>query len=289
MPCPYPLKNVDHASVSALRLYMTCEAEGAYQRNYVGAPKPPLPVPLAFGIATHKLLDQAGKYWWKKVKTEGRPLGPEEGRNFVNYGRVFVGKVFAEQLNPRGTRIPQKLQWFSEAARQRWSPEELEERITEAKGKYLGKIWNALEALRLEFTEQRDLRDMLFEYTFGTKKRPAVLSYNGWQDNLHGQIDRIEVDDAGYEVGDYKTGWIVKLYQSDRIHLVEDLQMTGYWEFLRKHFGKPPRLMYFQPLEFRSEDLKRLGPGLLRSLRIPVPPRTEEHLNDMVLLARDVR
>lgn len=287
-PSPYPLKNVGHISVSALKLYMACEAQGAYQRNYLGIPKPALPVPIAFGIAAHKLLEQAGKFWWGKTKTEGHPLGSDEGRNFVRYGTVFVAKVLAGQKNPRGTGRPAELQWWSESARNRWSPEELVKRIAAEKQKYQGKIWNILEALRLEFTQPLAFRQMHFEYIFGTKQRPATLSHDGWQDRFRGQVDRIEVDDSGYEIWDYKTGWIVKLYQTDRIHLVEDLQMTGYWEFLRKHFGTPPRQMYFLPLEFRSEDLKRLGPGLLRSLRVCVPARTEEHLRDMALLARDV-
>jgi len=285
---PYPLRGIDHLSVTAIRSYSECEVQSAYTRNFVGAPKPKAPVARVYGVAIHKLLEQTGRHWWSKVSQEGKPLevnGPS--KKFVAYGRIFIEKVLREKMGARGGNAEvEPLLWPFERDRDSLNEAEWQERITEEIGKYIGRGYLALEAMRLQFCEPMDQKSMLFELDFShsniTLKTPIGPL------KLHGQIDRIDAFADGDVLYDYTSGWVVNTYKN-RKAIVDDLQMTIYHYVKNLLTSRPPKAMYIQPLEFRKDFLYEHGGSTFRKLAIAIPDRSHpEFIKDVQLLAHDV-
>ena len=280
MPSPYALKPIGHLSSSAIKDFCECEAKAAYARIFIGVSAVPTPVPIVYGIVVHKFLERLRKHWWQKVVSTGHPLGEKEGQNYIRYGLVFLKNVFAGKHGSRSEtdrKVPRLL----------WLSDDLEV-IRQEQERYLTKLWLALEAFRLEFTVMQPFTKMLFEFRFSRQRVTLRSHIDGWEFPLEGQIDRIQMAGADYVLTDFKSGWIIKTY-TDRVRLVEDLQMTIYDHVARRIFGCAPKAMYIQPVDFPAKILEERGPETLVELRIPVPPRNSSHLEDVVNLGKDVR
>jgi hypothetical protein len=289
-PRPYALRNIQHVSSSAIKNYCTCEALGAYRRNFVGVPTVPLPVSLVFGIAIHKLLERAGKNWWKNWKTTGCAFkNIDESEKWSKAAIMYVKATLDEKHGARGESTPpEKILWFREKFASGMTVAELQYKIEETKIHYCGQSYNIMEAFRQQFENgfPDDLKEMIFEQSIQGDKF-SLVAEDGQKYPLRGSIDTVRIFTNTYEADDYKTGWVISKYK-DRVFLVNDLQMTLYSHALQQRYGNPPARMFIQPLDISSEYLEKHGPETLRSKRILVPGRTDEHIKDAINLGRDV-
>lgn len=287
---PYPLKGINHLSASAIADYAgNCEAKSAYRRNFVGVPDLGLPVAAVYGVAIHTLCERLCRQWWRGISQTGQPLNFEDAQKQIRYGMMFVKNVLTEQEHSaRGEGFPpERIRWMTEAEKASLKPAEYEEQIKEKIGQYQGRAYNALAAVALEYSAPLPFSQMVFEFNFSglrlTVGKPGTL----WQARLEGQIDRIRYAPDGYDVTDYKTGYVISEYEK-RKKLAEDIQMTIYNLAMLQKEGRPPKEMFIQPLEIRKEFRHKHLAQTLPLLRKPVPIRTEAHFRDLNLLASDV-
>ena len=129
---------------------------------------------------------------------------------------------------------------------------------------------------------------MLFELQIKPKQFALEDSERNTSYPIRGSIDVVRVFDYGVEADDYKSGSVVSSYHRWQ-KLVEDLQMSIYSYVIEKMYGSAPDQMFIQPLEFSSAFLKENGYETLRKIRERVPPRSQEHYRDIILLNRDIQ
>ncbi|MGE5392603.1 MAG: PD-(D/E)XK nuclease family protein [Candidatus Saccharibacteria bacterium] len=286
---PYPLKDINHLSASAISDYAgNCEARSAYGRNSVGAPEPDQPAAAAYGTAIHALCDRFCRQWWRKIRETGQPLNFEDVKGQLRYGMLYVADALSEQRSARGEgQRVEKIRWMTEAEKASLSPEEYRKLVKEKIGQYQGRAYNALAAVALEYTVPLPFSHMVFEYNFNGLKITVGKTGTPWRIRLEGQIDRIRYSPIGYDVTDYKTGYVISEYEK-RKKLAEDIQMTVYNLVMLKKTGRQPREMFIQPLELRKEFREKHLDQTLPLLRKPVPIRTEAHFRDLNLLVSDL-
>lgn len=291
MNSPYRLKGIGHLSASALSDYAgNCEAKSAYRgRNFIGVPEVGQPVAAVYGVAIHALCDRFGKQWWRQVRQFGKPLDFKDVQGQLRYAMMYVANALSEQKHSaRGESFsPEKIRWMSDAERESISPAQYRELVKEKIGQYQGRAYNALAAVALEYTVPLPFSHMVFEFNFNGLKIMIGKAGTPWQTRLEGQIDRIRYFPQGYDVTDYKTGFVISEYEK-RKKLAEDIQMTVYNLAMIRKEGAPPKEIFIQPLEVKKEFRQKHLSQTLPLLRKPVPIRTEVHFRELNLLASDV-
>ena len=299
---PYKLKESPHLSATGIRTYLSCEAQGAYSRNFDDVPNVPTPIAMGVGIALHYMNEDFGKHLWKHYKLNG-PIGKEEHKGWVNFGRIFLEKMLNGLCGSRGPGSPpENFRFRTDKKASELNPREYNEALAQEKSNYLGTMYIALEALRRQFTVPREWTDLEFEFKFsgsevGLKeisewaKGPlfSIKEAVTWSYPITGSIDLLEVYPSGYDITDYKSGWIINQYK-DRFKLAEDIQMTLYSYACLELLGRLPSNIYIQPLEMSKAWLEKHDSEALRKLRILVPPRTEpEYFEDITIIGKDIQ
>ncbi|MBX4204566.1 MAG: PD-(D/E)XK nuclease family protein [Candidatus Doudnabacteria bacterium] len=291
---PYQLRPLGHTSASGLKDAISCEAKHGYTRNCIGVPEFPQPVAAVYGIVFHFFAEYLGRKFWNIASREGklpRDAGLRESRKAAN----FLRWVLKCRIGPRGYKRkgnpPVKIRWFYPRKQLQMSDTEYQAAIKEKMGQMSGSLYNAIEAYRLSYTLPNRCNDMKFELPFkGETLRVVFPDGRILFVKLDGFIDWIRFFPSDqFEVADFKTGWIIGKYR-DRSVVVEDIQMTIYDYICRVIYDAPPINMFIQPMDIPSWLLKEHGPYAMQKLRIPIEPapRTQEHFDDLKLLAADV-
>ena len=287
---PFQLKPILHTSASGLRDFMSCEAKHGFARNCIGVPELPQPVAAVFGIVFHFFAQWLGEKFWKIARAKGR-LPYHEGKKYHKVARSFLLRVLAEQTGPRNfaDKVPVRIRWFSPRRQSLLSDAEYRDAVKEATDQMVGRLYNAIEAYRLEFTNPNRNTGMVFEKGFSGSNIALRPPFDdGPSIKVDGFIDWIRFfSSSRYVYYDFKTGWVVSEY-TKRVNVVEDIQMTIYDYAGRKIFGQPPSQMFIQPMEFATAFLREHGSAAMSKKRILIPPRTDAHFADLELLARDV-
>ncbi|MBX4188083.1 MAG: PD-(D/E)XK nuclease family protein [Candidatus Doudnabacteria bacterium] len=287
---PYRTKMPGHQSASSIKTFIDCEAQAAYQRYFINAPRPPNSIAIVFGKAMHKMVERMGKAIWRK-KLKGEDLSETKG--WTAYGVRFIKNVLDGVHGSSGETFPaEPIRFFSKRQSDAMTPQTYQEALAELKKKYIGKAWLALEAFRLEAIYPNEYKWMAFELDFS--KHRIILELNEYfrgvlpAVKVNGVIDSLRMrKDKGYVIYDFKTGYITTKYRSREVQIT-DHQMTIYHLAMRKLMGRAPEMMFIQPLEIGSAKLKDHGPFTLREERIAIPPRTETHFEQLALLASDI-
>lgn len=287
---PYHVKTLAHVSASGLKDYSHCEAMSAYRRNYEGVPEVLQPPNMIYGIVFHNMVQKLGNVLWKKARVNGGVIPPDYCQNFHLYAKNYLNKVLNGIHGPRDAEEPPvRFRWFSRKKMEKMSAMEYNRAVQEEKNKMYGRMYNAIEAYRLDFTIPSGCIDVEFEYNFSSQNimlRPILSDFPPVK--IDGAMDRIQIyPNQEYDVTDYKTGSIIQHYRS-RHNLVEDIQMTCYDFVGRLIYGKMPKAIYIQPMDIPTEFRKEHGAHAMRMLRISVPRRNEDQFNDLGYFAADV-
>ncbi|MGE5298279.1 MAG: PD-(D/E)XK nuclease family protein [Acidobacteriaceae bacterium] len=290
---PYPLKDIDHLSASAMTNYCgMCEANRAYRGNFIGVPSVSVPYAAAHGTVIHLMAQRLAKMAWTKVKQTGRPISDFDLKRLaktVRYGVILVEDVLREKHSARGESAPMEpIRWMTQAERAAKTEAEYEEFIEKKIEEGKRRAFNSLYSLVLEYTEPLPFTDMAFEFNFNRYNLLIGVPNSEWRVRFEGQIDRIRYAPGFYDLTDYKTGYVISDYQK-RQKLAEDIQMTVYHYVMTKLTGRPPRDMYIQPLDIPTAFRKEHGAKTLALKRIPVPCRRSIHVEDLDRLVSDIR
>lgn len=288
MDSPYWLRLISHLSASAIRDYMSCEAKAAYTRNFLGVPTVAKPVGMMAGVMYHWLMQYLGQFFWKQAVRSGKKcIGEDDHKKFVSFGGMLMTKMLAGKIGSRGPGSPPESFAYN-LHREAMTEKDYLEQIESINSRYIGTTYLALEALRQEFTVPLPFTNMHFEYNIGKVAAQLVSRNKAWQFRLNGSIDLIEEFPNGYNLIDYKSGWIVSKYK-DRWNLIEDVQMSLYWYAMHNITGLPPTGLFIQPLEFSKKYLETYGPETLRSLRISLPLRKDRaYFDELMKLSEDI-
>jgi hypothetical protein len=291
MNSPYQLKTITHLSATAIRDYMSCEARGAYARNFVDVPKVAKPVSMQVGIMYHTLLERYASLLWKKSRESSeRRILKDEHKGYVRYGFVLMQKMLKGEIGPRGPgAAPEQFTWPFATRRSAMNEQEYEAKVESEIGRYSAMTSLLLEAQRQQFTVPPHFTDFRPEFNIGKPVAALRNTANHWHFPVAGSMDLLEIYPDGYGIGDYKSGWIVQKYK-DRINLIEDLQMTLYSYAMEMIIGRPPSKLFIQPVEFSAAFLDEHGPETLRKLRIELPLRQDpSYYRDLMMLAQDIQ
>lgn len=295
------LKPLDHLSATAIEGFIkNCELQAAYKRCVIPSIVPPEPEAIAYGVAMHHLLEYAGKMFWKKVQTTGKPLLQDDYLGLPSYARNFILGLFSNKHSSRGTSFPPKpIQWLAEFDFKRGllTAHEYAQRKQQRIGYYVGMAGLTIEAYRQQFMmNPLPFKNIHFEFGF-TGKNFYIKDGKGWGFRLYGSLDVVEEflapNEHGkpiekYNVIDNKSGTIVRDWQK-RIKGLEDIQMTVYSYVMETLWGYPPAGIYIQPLDISRKDLDRDGPETLRKKRILIPAREKEsYIDELVDVSKDI-
>ncbi len=262
----------NHTSVSALRDAMRCFYLYAATRVFRGLPPVKLMENVAYGIIIHSEIDTLGKACWAEIRKTNKPIKSTDFQGIINTAVNKIARTLGKSQGPRTIKGQiQEIQWFDDG-----------KPIAEKIQSYQGRLYNALHALRLQFTEPLPFVNLEFEKSF-----TIPLQLGDWQWVAEGRIDILEFLPDGYTIGDYKSGVVTKLYDN-YVHSVEDIQFTMYSEVMTREIGSKPEAMFVQPLDFSSDFLKREGSKALSRLRKSLPQRANLHFKEVTLLAKDV-
>ncbi len=269
---------------------MVCEEQEAFRNRYEGVILPPPHISKIYGVVFHRYAELLCQTLWNRTKGSSAALPADSGAKFVKW--VATGRlpaVLDGREDPRGGPSKgQQFAWLGNEQRQKLTPDQAEQFIQNERGKMIGRMYLALEAIRREFLTILPYTEMQFEVDFGAQKEllwrlEAELGFR-----LKGQIDRLQFLASSYEIMDYKSGWIVEKYLKDRHALVEDVQMTIYNLVASVLYGHPPSNLYFQLVEFSREEMDKYGLGVALQKRVPVPRRTETHKLELIQIGRDI-
>lgn len=290
MDNPYSVKLISHLSASSIRDFMSCEAKAAYARVFVDVPQVALPVGMAAGVMFHGLMEKYGQILWKDVQqSKNKCIGIMDRKSYPNFGCVMMRQMLDGKIGCRGPGTkPDTIAWRADRLKLKVDEAHYLELVEEEKAGYVGMTYLLLEALRLQFTVPSDLIDLKFEYGIGKPQARMASPDKTWQFALHGSIDLVEYFPYGYNVVDYKSGWIIGKYK-DRLNLIEDIQMSLYSYAMERITGQIPSGLIIQPLNFSKEDLDTHGPYTLSNLRINLPPRNSSaYFEELMKLGEDI-